>query len=115
MEASQSSERKFQYLYDDIEKTRKAHIQAEKRLLSCDALARHASVYYACLTTVLSIALLVLPADEGLSAIALGMATVTTMCTIYASSQNYGGRAVQMRYSYLAMQKLLFDMDSRKP
>lgn len=114
MESSQLNEEKYRYLYDSIEKTRKARIQTEKRLLSWDALARHASVYYACLTTVLSIVLFVLPADMGLSAMALAMATVTTMCTIYASSQNYGVRALQMRYSYLAMQKLLFDMDSQE-
>ena len=114
METSKPEEKKYRYLYDSIEKTRKARIQAEKRLLSWDALARHASVYYACWTTVLSVALIVIPTDVYLSAIALAMATVTTMCTIYASSQNYGVRALQMRYSYLAMQKLLFDMDSQK-
>lgn len=49
---------KLEYLPILLDKTRKSRIEAERRLLKLDALAKHACVYYACVTTLLSLSTL---------------------------------------------------------
>lgn len=108
---SQPRRRKSEYLYGIVEKTRKARMNSERRLLELDLFVRHVNVYYACLTTALTVASIrfanssVLPTLSALSAVLL------TIWTMYTSSQNYALKAMEMRTCYLDLQKLLFDMD----
>lgn len=110
------SERKCDYLKTIIEKTRLARIKSEKRLLELDSLLKHATVYFACLTVVLSIIPLFLTeANERtngiLSFLAIASSIVITICTLYASGEDYALRAERMKYAYLEMQRLLFELD----
>lgn len=103
---------KFEYLPGLIDKTRKSRIEAERRLLQLDVLFKHASVYYACLTVLLSLSTVFFD-YEGLSFLSVASAVVVTICTVYASTQNYGVRAERMKECYLELQQLFFALDSR--
>lgn len=105
------AETKFEYLPKLIRRTRLAHIHAEKRFLALDVLAKHATVYYACWTTVLS--LTTLYADcSWLSPLAVACSIVVALCSVFASSQNYAVRAERMKISYISLQELWLEFDS---
>ncbi|MCI2188016.1 MAG: SLATT domain-containing protein [Olsenella sp.] len=106
-----SQQSKFEYLQDLIKKTRLAHINAERRLLALDALTRHASLYFACWTLTLTLLTLFFK-STALTLLSVIAAAITTLCTLYASSQGYGIRAAQMKQSYLDLQGLLFEFDN---
>lgn len=102
-----------------IKNTRAARIQAEKRLLGLDALVKHATVYYSCLTLILSLAPLFLTgASETtknvLSFLSIASAAIITICTMYVSGQNYAVRAERMKFVYLELQRLWLEVDSAK-
>lgn len=106
-------ESKIDYLTDAIGKTRKSRIEAERRLLKLDALSKHATVYYACITTLLT--LLTLFFDyEGLTFLSVASAVVVAICTVYVSAQNYGARAERMRGCYLELQRLCLSLDDKR-
>lgn len=109
------STKKEEYLPDIIQMTRKARIEAERRLLRSNALLSHATIYYACTTTLLTLVPLFFDISHGalraIPFLSSFSAIVITLCSTYASAQNYGVRAEQMRESYLAMQELLFELD----
>ena len=102
---------KFDYLPQLIKRTRLAHIKAEKRLLALDSLAKHATVYYACWTAVLTLATLYFDCDW-LPYISASSAVVVALFTAYASCQNYGVRAEHMKASYIALQDLWLEFDA---
>lgn len=102
---------KASYLPSLIEKTRKAHIQAEKRLLYFDQLTKHANVYYACLTVLFSLLSFCFPHHQLVAFLAIGMAVTLTVVAVFASMQDFGSRAIEMRYSYISLQKLWFELD----
>ena len=103
-------ETKREYLPGLLDKTRKSRIEAERRLLKLDALAKHACVYYACATTLLSLSTLFFD-YKGLPFLSISAAIVVTVCTVYASAQNYGVRAEQMKECYLELQELHLSPD----
>lgn len=105
-----SDKPKYEYLPDLIQKTRLAHIQAEKRLLALDALSRHASLYFACWTSALTLLTLFFD-SRSLTLVSVIASAITALCTLYASSQNYAVRAEQMKQSYLALQELWLEFD----
>lgn len=105
---------KEEYLYGIIEKTRFSRIRAERRLLELDLFVKHANVYYACLTTALTIGSFMLPESRLLSFLSVASAVVLAIWTTYSTTQNYAVRAEMMRGCYLDLQALLFDMD-REP
>lgn len=107
------SENKTRYLPVIIGKTRKARIEAERRLLRLDALSKHASVFYACLTTLLSLASVFLD-YKGLPFLSIASAVVVAICTVYSSAQNYGVRAEKMKACYLELQRLHLMLDGRQ-
>lgn len=107
------------YLPQLIENTRSARIQSEKRLLEFDALLKHATIYYACITTLLSIVPLFLGDtfeswQDRITFLSIASAIIITICTIYASGQNYAVRAEQMRHAYLDLQRLWLQIDTLK-
>ena len=106
-----SQQSKFEYLQDLIKKTRLAHINAERRLLALDALTRHASLYFACWTLTLTLLTLFFKSTN-LTLLSVVASIITTLCTLYASSQSYGVRAAQMKQSYLELQSLWLEFDS---
>lgn len=110
-EANMSKESKFEYLQVLIKQTRLAHINAERRLIALDALTRHATLYFACWTLTLTLLTLFFK-STALTLLSVVAATITTLCTLYASSQGYGIRAAQMKQSYLDLQSLWFDFDN---
>lgn len=100
----------LEYLYELIANTRKSRIESERRLLALDALVKHATVYYACLTVLLT--LLSLFFDyTGISFLSISFAVIIAICTAYASAQNYAVRAERMKECYLDLQVLLFKFD----
>lgn len=107
---------KASYLQDIISKTRKARINAECRLLELDALLKHATLFYSCITVALTLVQLFY-VDEGsnasrtLSFLSVVSAIIITICTTYASSQNYAVRAEQMKTCYLELQRLSLQLD----
>lgn len=108
-----------QYLPQLIENTRSARIQSEKRLLEFDTLLKHATIYYACITTLLSIVPLFLSSSFGswedrITFLSIASAIIITICTIYASGQSYAVRAEQMRHAYLELQRLWLQIDTLK-
>lgn len=108
-----------QYLPQLIKNTRSARIQSEKRLLEFDTLLKHATVYYACISTLLSIVPLFLNSSIGIwkdriTFLAIASAIIITVCTIYASGQNYAVRAEQMRHAYIELQRLWLRIDNLK-
>ena len=110
---------KDHYLPLLIKNTRAARIQAEKRLLGLDALVKHATVYYSCLTLILSLAPLFLTgasdtAKNVLSFLSIASAAIITICTMYVSGQNYAVRAERMKFVYLELQRLWLEVDSAK-
>ncbi|WP_165249318.1 SLATT domain-containing protein [Adlercreutzia sp. ZJ141] len=107
------AENKFNYLPGLIKNTRKSRIEAERRLLRLDALSKHASVYYACLTALLSLSSVFLD-YKGLPFLSVASAVVVAICTVYASTQNYGVRAEQMKECYIELQKLLLKLDDKR-
>lgn len=106
------AENKYQYLKQIISNTRLSRIEAERRLLKLDALSKHASVYYACLTAFISLTSIFVN-YEGLPFLSIVLAVIVSICTIYSSSQNYGVRAEQMKSCYLDLQRLLFKLDDK--
>lgn len=107
------------YLPRLIENTRKARIQSEKRLLELDTLLKHTTIYYACLTTLLSIVPLFLSSSyklwqDRIMFLSIASAIIITICTIYASGQNYAVRAEQMRHAYIELQRLWIRVDNLK-
>lgn len=107
------------YLPRLIKNTRLARIQSEKRLLEFDTLLKHATIYYACISTLLSIVPLFLSSSfelwqERITFLSIASAIIITICTIYASGQNYAVRAEQMRHAYLELQRLWIRVDSLK-
>lgn len=106
-----SCKAKSEYLPVLIEQTRKAHIEAEKRLLWYDRLSKRINVYYACLTVLLSLLSFCFPQCHLIGFLAIGVAVTLTVSAVFASMQDYGTRAMQMRYSYLALQELHFEFD----
>lgn len=107
------TENKFEYLPGLIDKTRKSRIEAERRLLRSDALSKHACVYYACITILLSLSTIFFD-YRGLPFLSLASTIVVALCTVYASSQNYGIRAEQMKQCYLELQKLHLRFDNKR-
>lgn len=110
------TEDKKEYLRDMFKKTRLARIRAERRFLEMDALLKHATIYYACITTVLSFVPLFIGSDmewlqKPIAFLSIASAIVITICTTYASSENYALRAEKMRYSYLEIQRLWLELD----
>lgn len=108
-----------QYLPQLIKNTRSARIQSEKRLLEFDTLLRHATIYYACITTLLSIVPLFLNGPfemwrDRIAFLSIASAIIITICTIYASGQNYAVRAEQMRHAYIELQRLWLQVDNIK-
>lgn len=103
---------KVNYLPDLIEKTRKSHIEAEKRLLRYDKLSKQANVYYACLTVLLSLLSFCFPQCQLIAFLAIGISVTLTIIAVFASMQNFGSRAIDMKYSYLSLQELWFDFDN---
>ena len=106
-----NKEQKYEYLPGLIKKTRLSHIHAEKRLLALDTLTKHATLYFACWTSVLTLLTLFI-ASRALTLLSIIAAFITTLCTLYASSQNYGLRAAQMKQSYLDLQSLWLEFDN---
>lgn len=104
-------EDKCQYLPDLIDKTRKSRIEAERRLLKMNTLSMHACIYYACITTLLSLSALFF-SYPGLPFLSISSAIVVTICTVYVSAQNYAARAEQMKGCYLALQELHLSLDN---
>lgn len=104
---------KFEYLQTLIWKTRLAHIHAEKRLLALESLTQHATLYFACWTSALTL-LTLFNTSRILTLLSIVVAVITTLCTVYASSQNYGVRALQMRQSHLDLQELWLEFDDAK-
>lgn len=96
---------KFDYLQQIIQRTRLAHIDAEKRLLRMDLLVKHATVYYACWTVGLSLATLFAD-SKWLAFLSIVSSIVVALFTVYAGSQNYAVRAEQMKNSYIQLQGL---------
>lgn len=107
------TENKFEYLQDLIGKTRKSRIEAERRLLKLNSLSNHACIYYACITTLLSLSIMFFD-YKGLPFLSISSAIVVMACTVYASAQNYGVRAEQMKGCYLDLQKLHLSLDDRR-
>ena len=107
------TENKFEYLQDLIGKTRRSRIEAERRLLKLNSLSNHACIYYACITTLLSLSTLFFDC-KGLSFLSVSSAIVVMACTVYASAQNYGVRAEQMKGCYLDLQKLHLSLDDKR-
>lgn len=108
---------KEQYLPDIIEKTRAARIKTEKRLLELDALLKHATIFYACITALLSILPLFIDRTHAsclnrISFLSIASAFIITTCTIYASGQSYAVRAEQVKHAYLELQRLWFRLDN---
>ena len=102
---------KFDYLQQLIQRTRLAHIAAEKRLLRMDLLVKHATVYYACWTVGLSLATS-FANSKWLAFLSIVSSIVVALFTVYAGSQNYAVRAEQMKNSYIQLQDLWLDFDS---
>lgn len=100
----------LEWLYDLITKTRKSRIESERRLLALDALVKHATVYYACLTVLLTLFSLFFD-YTGISFLSIASAVIIAICTAYASAQNYAVRAERMKECYLDLQVLLFKLD----
>lgn len=108
---------KEQYLPGIIEKTREARIKTEKRLLELDALLKHATIFYACITALLSILPLFIDRTHAsclnrISFLSIASAFIITTCTIYASGQNYAVRAEQVKHAYLELQRLWLQLDN---
>lgn len=104
---------KIEYLPGLIEKTRKSRIEAERRLLKLDELSRHATIYYACITTLLTLSTLFFD-YRGLILLSTASAIIATLCTVYTSSQAYGVRAEKMRECYLNLQQLHLSLDDKR-
>lgn len=113
------AEPKNVYLPKIINKTRKARINAERRLLELDALLKHATLFYSCVTVGLTLIQLFYfdegsNANRALTFLSVASAVIITICTTYASSQNYAVRAEQMKNCYLELQRLWFQLDNVK-
>ncbi|MBM6907158.1 SLATT domain-containing protein [Collinsella intestinalis] len=109
-------EPKREYLPRIIEKTRKARIQTEKRLLCLDALLRHVTVFYSSISIVLSLMPLFLHDASGrvldaISFLSIASAVIFTICSLYASGQNYAVRAERIKFAYLELQRIALELD----
>lgn len=111
MKESELSQSLSEYLPGIIEDTRLSRIEAERRLVENDKLAKHATVYYACLTTVLTL----LTFSSGapyLPFLSVASSVTLTLATIYATSQDYQSKAQEMKRCYLELQALSFRIDN---
>ena len=102
---------KREYLPEIISKSRLSHIEAERRLVRYDILAKRANIYYACWTVLFSLLSFCFPEFRLVSFLAIALAVMLTIVTVFASLQDYGSRAFEMRSSYLEMQKLWLELD----
>ena len=93
------------YLPKNILITRNARAEAERRFLEYDSLARFASLWCACLTTVLSM-LSLFSNQEWLTFVSAASAVIMTITIFYASSRNYSEQATRMRLCYTELQGL---------
>lgn len=103
---------KREYLPEIISKSRLSHIEAERRLVRYDQLVKRANIYYACWMVLFSLLSFCFPEFQLVSFLAIALAVMLTIVTVFASLQDYGSRAFEMRSSYLEMQKLWLELDS---
>lgn len=104
--------KKREYLPEIISKSRLSHIEAERRLVRYDLLAKRANIYYACWMVLFSLLSFCFPGFQLVSFLAIALAVMLTIVTVFASLQDYGSRAFEMRSSYLEMQKLWLELDN---
>ncbi|MCL2177140.1 MAG: SLATT domain-containing protein [Firmicutes bacterium] len=103
-----------------ITTTRKAHINAELRLLRTNNFVKFINIYYAVWLATLSIYSVLNPSVY-LSVILAIYSVALTIAIIFLSTKNYGERALAFKTSYLALGRLankfpdtLTDSQSRK-
>ena len=105
------------FLPRNILTTRNARIEAEKRLLEYDTIARHANLWCACLTATLSM-LTAFSKNDCLAFVSAASAVILAITIFYASSRNYAAQAARMKACYTELQglsieasRLLFEQD----
>ena len=103
---------KKDYLPEVIEKTRRARIEAERRLLFCDHLGKVANASFACWTTVFALFAFMFPSSQWLAFVTVGVSVTLAIISFHTSAQAYGVRAAQMRANYIGLHRLWLELDS---
>lgn len=103
---------KREYLPDAIEKTRRARMEAERRLLFCDRLGKVANAAFACWTTVFALLAFAFPNSQWIAFVTVGSSVTLAIVSFCTSAQNYGVRAAQMKVNYIGLHRLWLELDN---
>ena len=104
-------DKKLESLKNNIWMTRKARINSSERLLTTEKFIQGINIYYSCFLCTLSIYGLIYQNDK-MGIISCIVSIILTISIVYLNSQNFGGRAQQLKVNYISMQKLLFELDN---
>lgn len=94
-----------------VSKTRLNRINASNRLLITERFLQNINIYYSCFTSAIAI----LGLKTNLQEVEVWSAILTVILAIsivYLNAQKYGSRAQELQTNYIALHKLLFDIQA---
>ena len=94
-----------------VENTYTRRILASQRLLSNERYIQGINIYYSCFAAIVTVLNLIYPGRTFNTASAI-LTVVLAISIVYLNSQKYGHRAQQLQTNYIALQKLLFEVDA---
>lgn len=90
--------------------TRLNRINAANRLQRTENFLQGINIYYSCYTAVLSVLGLVVD-NKSLSVWSAALTVILAISIVYLNAQKYGSRAQELQTNYIAIHRLLFDIE----
>ena len=90
--------------------TRLNRINAANRLQRTENFLQGINIYYSCFTAVLSVLSLVVD-SKSLSVWSAALTVILAISIVYLNAQKYGSRAQELQTNYIALHKLLFEIE----
>lgn len=90
--------------------TRINRINAANRLLRTESFLQGINIYYSCFSAILAILSLISDKKE-LAVWSTVVAIILAISIVYLNAQKYGNRSQELKTNYIALHKLLFDIE----
>lgn len=90
--------------------TRLNRINAANRLQRTENFLQGINIYYSCYTAVLAILSLVVE-NKSLSVWSAALTVILAISIVYLNAQKYGSRAQELQTNYIALHRLLFEIE----